>query len=73
MASKLLNVRIPSELQKELEKVSRDEHIPLSELVRQSLREFLVSMQLKRIRKELMPYARQKGVLTDEDVFKALS
>jgi Arc/MetJ-type ribon-helix-helix transcriptional regulator len=70
MASKPLNVRIPEQLQKELEGLSRREHVPVSDLVRDSLREFLAIRKFRQARKAVRGFARSAGFLTDEDVFK---
>ena len=66
--SKLINVRVSSELQKELQDLSRSEHIPVSDLVRDSLREFLAVRKFRRLSKEVKGYARKSGFVTDEDI-----
>ena len=66
--SKLINVRVSSELQKELQDLSRSEHIPVSDLVRDSLRECLAVRKFRRLSKEVKGYARKSGFVTDEDI-----
>ena len=44
-----------------------------SELVRESLRRYIVTEQLKAIRRVTVPLAEAQGFLTDEDVFKEVS
>lgn len=68
-----LTVRIPDELQKQLDRLCKRQHRPTSEIVRESLRRYLAAEQLRRVREGLRPYAEAKGFLTDEDVFKAVS
>lgn len=68
-----LNVRIPVELKRQLDAVSRSQHRPASELVRESLRRYLASEQLAAVRKMTVPLAEAQGFITDEDVFKAVS
>jgi len=46
--SKLINVRVPAGIQKELQDLSRSENIPVSELVRDSLREFLAVRKFRK-------------------------
>lgn len=66
--SKLINVRVPETLQKELQDLSRSEHIPISDLVRDSLREFLAIRKFRRLSKDVKNYARKAGFVTDEDI-----
>ena len=66
--SKLINVRVPAGLQKELQDLSRSEKIPISELVRDSLREFLAVRKFRKLSKEVRGYARKSGFITDEDI-----
>jgi predicted transcriptional regulator len=68
-----LNVRIPAELKRQLDALSRRQHRPASELVRESLRRYLVSEQLAAVRKMTVPLAEAQGFITDEDIFKAIS
>jgi predicted transcriptional regulator len=68
-----LTVRIPEKLRKELKQMGRQQQRPVSDLVRDSLRRYVAQEQLRQIREKLRPYAEAKGLLTDEDVFKAVS
>jgi predicted transcriptional regulator len=68
-----LTVRIPEKLRKELKQLGRRQQRPVSDLVRDSLRRYVAQEQLRQIREKLRPYAAAKGILTDEDVFKAVS
>jgi predicted transcriptional regulator len=70
--NKTLNIRIPNDIRAELSALSREEKKPLSDLVRESLREFLVVRRFRRLRGKALPFAEAQGLLTDEDVFKAL-
>lgn len=66
--SKTLNVRLPQELQKELLSLSKQEHVPISTLVRDSIKEFLTIRKFKRLNKQASYYARRAGYMTEEDV-----
>lgn len=66
--SKLINVRVPVELQRELQELSRSEHVPVSDLVRDSLREFLAVRKFRRLSKGVRGYATKAGLVTDEDI-----
>ena len=69
---KTLNIRIPRDIRAELSALSKEEKKPLSDLVRESLREFLAIRRFRRLRRKVLPFAEAQGLLTDEDVFKAL-
>ncbi len=68
-----LNLRIPDELKDQLEELSRQLQRPTSELVRESIRRYIVTEQLKAICRATVPLAEAQGFLTDEDVFKVVS
>ena len=69
----MLNVRIPAELKRQLDALSRRQHRPSSEVVRESLRRYIASEQIAMLRKMTTPLAEAQGFITDEDVFKAVS
>ena len=68
-----LNVRIPTALKRQLEALSRQQHRPSSELVRESLRRYIAAEQIAALRKMTVPLAEARGFITDDDVFKATS
>jgi predicted transcriptional regulator len=68
-----LTVRVPPDLKRQLDALSRRTHRSSSELVRESLRRFIASEQIAAVRKMTMPLAEAQGFVTDEDVFKAIS
>ena len=67
-----LNIRIPSDMRADLASISKTEHVALSDLVRESLREFIAVRRFRRLRGKVLPFAEAQGLLTDEDVFKSL-
>ncbi len=73
MPMTILNVPIPDDLKQQLDQLSRQQHRPASELVRESLRRYIAVEQLKAMRRVSVPLAEAQGFLTDEDVFKAVS
>jgi predicted transcriptional regulator len=68
-----LNVRISADLKRQLDALSRRQHRPSSELVRESLRRYIASEQLAAIRKASVPLAEAQGFITDDDIFRAVS
>ncbi len=70
---KTLSVRIPDELKADLQEISSREHVPVSDLVRESIRRYVTVERFKSLRKRTLPFAEAQGLLTDEDVFRAIS
>ena len=68
-----LTIRLPPDLQTKLDQLCKRQHRSASDVVRESLRRYLIAEQLHELRDELRPYAEAQGILTDEDVFKAVS
>ncbi|MBN2291080.1 MAG: ribbon-helix-helix protein, CopG family [Pirellulales bacterium] len=68
-----LTIRIPDELKAELQEISSREHVPVSDLVRESIRRYVAVQRFKSLRKRTLPFAEAQGLLTDEDVFRAIS
>ena len=71
--SQTLTIRIPEEMRKELQKISQIEDKPVSDLVRDSLKKYIAIHRFRKLRNMVLPFAEAQGILTDEDVFKALS
>ena len=70
---KTLTLRVPDDLKRQLEELSQQQRRPTSELVRESLRRFVIAEQLKAIRRTTVPLAEAQGFLTDDDLFREIS
>ncbi|NLF40715.1 ribbon-helix-helix protein, CopG family [bacterium] len=68
-----LTVRLPEPLRNDLKRICRAKHQPVSDVVRESIRRYVAVEQFRRLRAKTLPFAEAQGILTDEDVFKALS
>jgi len=68
-----LTIRLPEQLRTDLKKLSRQEHKAVSDIVRDSLRRHVAVQQFRSLRRKILPFAEAQGLVTDEDVFKALS
>jgi len=71
--SSSMTIRIPDGLRRQLHKVSKIEGKPASDIVRESLRKYLILYEFRRLREMSIPYAEAQGIFTDEDVFKTFS
>lgn len=69
----VLTIRVPKGTRRKLEKRARAEKLTLSQYVRRALaaEQFLGAFESARA--DLVPQARNKGIYTDEDVFKIVS
>lgn len=68
-----LTIQLSDELQADLRQISADENRPVSDVVGESLRQYIVAAKLRSLRKRVLPLAEAQGLITDEDVFEALS
>lgn len=68
-----LTIRIPDELRSDLQAISCRRSVPVSDLVRESLRRYVAIERFRALRSRTLPFAEAQGLLTDEDVFQAIS
>jgi len=71
--SNIISIRLPEDLRKELNKMSKSESRPVSDLVRDSLKKYIAIYRFRKLRDTVLPFAESQGILTDEDVFKLVS
>ena len=70
MGSKsVITIRLDKALQRQLDRVCRQSGKNRSEVIRDSLRRHLALQQFEQLRRQVMPFAEARGLLTDEDVF----
>ena len=68
-----LTIRLPDRLRADLRAISRREKVPVSDLVRESIKRYVAVRRFRGLRDQALPFAEARGLLTDEDIFKALS
>jgi metal-responsive CopG/Arc/MetJ family transcriptional regulator len=68
-----VTVSLPEELAEELDKVAREEKMSRSDLIRESVRNYLFVRKFRTLRSRLMVKAQAKGIYTDQDVFDRVS
>ncbi len=73
MNTNTLTVRIPDALRADLQEISAQQHVPVSDLVRDSIRRYVAVERFRSLRRKTLPFAEAQGLLTDEDVFRAIS
>jgi len=67
-----ITVRLPEDLRVLLDRISKSEKIPLSDLVRESIRKYISIYRFRKLRNKVLPFAEAQGLLTDEDIFRDL-
>lgn len=70
---KSLTIRLSDDIRNDLEELSKAENIPISEIVRESIKKYITVQRFRRLRNKVLPFAEAQGLLTDDDIFKALS
>jgi predicted transcriptional regulator len=68
-----VTIRLGPDLQKQLDRMSRELKRTRSEIIREALRRQLALLRFEKARRQLMPFAEARGYLTDEDVFREVS
>ena len=67
-----ITLRVPDELDRELQRRSAAQGISKSDLAREALRRYLAVTDFRALRSELVARAQALGINTDEDVFRVL-
>lgn len=68
-----LTISIPEKVRVQLDRVSKTEGVSRSDIVRESIRDYLFIRQFRALRKNMVSKASQQGIHTDQDVFDRVS
>ena len=68
-----ITVSLPEDVRAELDRYSREEGVTRSDVVRESVRDYLYVRRFRALRERVVPVAAQRGVFTDQDVFDRVS
>lgn len=68
-----LTISLPTNLVRELGRVTRARGATRSAVVREALAEYLWHARWEQVSRPLMALARRKGIYTEEDVFRLVS
>ena len=69
---KAITVRLPEDLREDLQDLASLENIPVSDIVRESIRKYILVHRFRRLRNRVLPFAEAQGLLTDDDIFREL-
>ena len=68
-----VTISLPHNVRRALDKVAKEEGISRSDVLRQSLEDFLFVRRFRQLRQRMMAAVQAQGIFTDEDVFNRVS
>mgnify|MGYP001588905818 CR=1 FL=1 len=68
-----ITISLPSEVKRELDRVLREEGTSRSDLIRESLKDFLFIRRFRSLRRRMMLRLADQGIPSDQEVFDKVS
>lgn len=68
-----ITISLPKDVKQDLDKATAEEGLSRSDLIRESLRDYLFMRRYRQLRARMMAKAQAQGIHTDEDVFNRLA
>jgi metal-responsive CopG/Arc/MetJ family transcriptional regulator len=68
-----ITISLPAELREELDRVSAIDGVSRSDVIRESLRDYLFIRRFRALRGSMLRDASRQGIYTDQDVFDRVS
>jgi predicted transcriptional regulator len=68
-----LTIRLDPKLEKELDRIARQTGRTKSEIAREALQRQVAVTRFREMRRRTLPFAEAQGLVTDDDVFRALA
>ena len=68
-----VTISLPRAIRRELDRIATEEGVSRSDVLRQSLEDFLFVRRFRQLRQRMMAAAQAQGIFTDEDVFTRVS
>jgi metal-responsive CopG/Arc/MetJ family transcriptional regulator len=68
-----VTISLPKGIRRELDRIAKEEGVSRSDVLRQSLDDFIFARRFRRLRQRMMATAQAQGIYTDEDVFTRVS
>ena len=68
-----ITISLPTKVKRRLDKLTREENLNRSDVVREALRQYFARREFQRLRATLVPEAQRRGIYTDEDIFREVS
>jgi predicted transcriptional regulator len=67
-----ITIRLPGDIQRELRDICKKEKLPISDIVRESIKRYIAIRQFRKLRNKVLPFAEAQGLLTDDDIFSVV-
>ena len=68
-----VTISLPRAIRRELDRIAKEEGVSRSDVLGQSLDDFLFVRRFRQLRQRMMAAAQAQGIYTDEDVFTRVS
>jgi metal-responsive CopG/Arc/MetJ family transcriptional regulator len=68
-----VTISLPRAVRREIDRIAKEEGVSRSDVLRQSLDDFLFVRRFRQLRQRMMAAAQAQGIYTDEDVFTRVS
>jgi metal-responsive CopG/Arc/MetJ family transcriptional regulator len=68
-----ISISLPGVLKRKLDKLTKQDQVNRSDVVREALREYFTRREFQRLRSSLVVEAEKRGLYTDEDIFRQVS
>jgi len=68
-----ITIRLPEKLQRDLDRVVKIEKTSKSDVIRDAIERYITLKRFQQLRRKVLPFAEAEGLVTDEDIFKAIS
>ena len=68
-----ITISVPEQMRSELDRVSHADGVSRSDIVRESLRDYLFVRRFRTMRNSMVSKASRRGIYTDQDVFDQVS
>jgi len=68
-----ITISVPAQMRAELDKLSQSDGVSRSDIVRESLRDYLFVRRFRTMRNSMVSKASRRGIYTDQDVFDRVS
>lgn len=68
-----VTISLPKAVRREIDRIAKEEGVSRSDVLRQSLEDFLFMRRFRQLRQRMMASAQAQGIYTDEDVFTRVS
>jgi metal-responsive CopG/Arc/MetJ family transcriptional regulator len=68
-----VTISLPAAVRREVDRIAKEDGVSRSDVLRQSLEEFLFVRRFRQLRQRMMAAAQADGIYTDEDVFTRVS